>query len=57
MMGAKLVALVCKHMRAVFRAHRRALKNNVEYCERTRDHPPKVDGSGGESATEDDDEM
>ena len=29
MMGAKLAALVCKHMRAVFRAHRRALKNNV----------------------------
>jgi hypothetical protein len=34
MMGAKLAALVCKHMRAVLRAHTRdsALKNNVEYC-------------------------
>ena len=34
MMGAKLAALVCKHMRAVLRAHRRdsAFKNNVEYC-------------------------
>ena len=57
MMGVKLVALVCKHMRAVFRAHRRALKNNVEYCARTRDHPLNADGSGGESATEDDDGM
>ena len=36
MSSAKLAALVCKHMRAVFRAHRRALKNNVEYCARTR---------------------
>ena len=57
MTGAKLAALVCKHMRAVFRAHRRALKNNVEYCERKRDPPPNADGSGGGSATEDDDEM
>ena len=57
MTGAKLVALVCKHMRAVFRANRRVLKNNVEYCERKRDPPPNVDGSGGGSATEDDDEM
>ena len=43
MMCAKLAALVCNHMRAVFRAH--------EYCARTRDPPP---GSGNESATEDD---
>jgi hypothetical protein len=53
----QLAALVCKQMRAVFRAHRRALKNNVEYCERKRDPPPNADGSGGGSATEDDDEM
>ena len=34
MMGAKLAALVCKHMRAALRAQDRdsALKNNVEYC-------------------------
>ena len=40
-----------KHMRAVFRAHRRALKNNVEYCARKRD-PLSVnaDESGGESS-------
>ena len=57
MMGGKLAALVCKHMRAVFRAHRRALKNNVEHGARTRDPLPNADGSGGESATEDDDGM
>ena len=57
MMGGKLAALVCKHMRAVFRAHRRALKNNVEYCARTRDPPLNADWSGGENATEDDDGM
>jgi hypothetical protein len=37
MMGVKLAALVCKHMRAVFRAHRRALKNNIEYCASRRE--------------------
>ena len=57
MMGAKLAAQVCKHMRAVFRAHRRALKNTVEYCARTRDPPYDAGGSSGESATEDVDEM
>ena len=58
MMGAKLAALVCKHMRTVFRVHRRALKSNVEYCARTRDPPPNADGSGGESAiTENDNGM
>ena len=44
MTGAKLAALVCKHMRAVLRAHRRALKNNMEYCARTR-VPPHDAGS------------
>ena len=47
---------MCKHIRAVFRAHR-ALKNNVEYCARTRDTPPNADGNGGESATKGDDGM
>ena len=59
LMGAKLAALrrvVCKHMRAVFRAHRRALKNIVEYCARTRDPPPNAGGSGSESAIEDGDD-
>ena len=32
--GAKLVAVVCAHMRVVFLEHRKALKNNVEYCRR-----------------------
>ena len=40
MTGAKLAALVCKHMRAVFRLRRRLLKNNVEYSKRSRDPPP-----------------
>ena len=59
MTGAKLAALVCKHMRAVFRAHMRALKNNVEYCAtsetRSASPPSRQCGweSGGESATED----
>ena len=35
--GAKVVALVCAHIRAVFREHRKALKGNVEYCRRSRD--------------------
>ena len=41
---------------ASIQAHRRALKNNMEYCARTRD-PPNADESGGESATEDNDGM
>ena len=44
-------------MRAVFRAHRRALKNNMEYCARERDPPSNADGIGGESAINDGDEM
>ena len=57
MTGAKLVALVCKHMRAVFRTRRRVLKNYVEYSERSRDRPPpNAAGTGGGSAAEDDDE-
>ena len=40
MTGAKLAALVCKHMRAVFRLRRRLLKNNVEYSKRSRDPTP-----------------
>ena len=40
MIGAKLAALVCKHMRAVCRLRRRLLKNNVEYSTRSRDPPP-----------------
>ena len=49
---------MCKHMRAVFRAHRRALRNNVEYCARILPDPPSnADEIGGESAIEDDDEM
>ena len=35
--GAKVVAMVFAHMRGVFMEHRKALKNNVEYCRRTRD--------------------
>ena len=54
MTGAKLAALVCKHMRAVLRAHRRVLMNNIEYSTRARDPPLNADGSGGESATVDD---
>ena len=58
MTGAKLAVLVCKHMRhTVFRAHRSALKNrwSTDDCARTRDPPSHADGSGGESAIEDDD--
>ena len=43
MTGAKLAALVCKHMRAVCRLRRRLLKNNEEYSKRSRDPPPSVD--------------
>jgi len=35
--GAKVVAMVCAHIRAVFREHRKALEDNVEYCRRSRD--------------------
>ena len=31
--GAKVVALVCAHMRDVFREHRKALEGNVDYCQ------------------------
>ena len=37
MPGAKVVAMVCAHMRRVFTEHRKALKNNIEYCLRSRD--------------------
>ena len=37
MPGAKLAALVTKHMRTVFRKHRAALENNVGYRVRNRD--------------------
>jgi len=40
--GAKVVALVCAHMRAVFREHRKALEGNVDYCRRSRDPPRAV---------------
>ena len=35
--GAKVVAMVCAHMRGVFMEHRKALQNNVEYFRRSRD--------------------
>ena len=35
--GAKVAAMVFAHMRGVFMEHRKALKNTVEYCRRTRD--------------------
>ena len=35
--AAKVVAMVCAHMRGVLMEHRKALKNNVEYCRRSRD--------------------
>ncbi len=35
--GAKVVALICAHMHRVFTEHRKALKDNVEYCRRSRD--------------------
>jgi hypothetical protein len=57
-----MLTLFYKHIyyiRAVFRAHRRALKNNVEHsASLIRDpSPPNADGNGDESATEDDDVM
>ena len=51
MTGAKLAALVCKHMRAVFRLRRRLLKNNVKYSKRSRDPPPS-DNDGLASGTD-----
>ena len=35
--GAKVVALICAHVHRVFTVHRNALKDNVEYCCRSRD--------------------
>jgi hypothetical protein len=35
--GAKVVAMVCTHMHVVFMEHCKVLKNNVEYCRRSRD--------------------
>ena len=32
MPGTKVAAMVCAHMRCVFTEHRKALKNNIEYC-------------------------
>ncbi len=52
MTGAKLAALVCKHMRAVFRTHRRALKNDWGYSVRNRDPLPSVDMADSENALE-----
>ena len=37
MPGAKVVAMVCAHMRVVSIEHRKALKNSVGYCCRSRD--------------------
>ena len=45
MAGAKLTELVCKHMRKLFTVHRRLLKGNLEYQERTRD-PLFVNAAG-----------
>ena len=35
--GVKVVALICAHVHRVFTVHRKALKDNVEYCNRSRD--------------------
>jgi len=56
MMGAKLAALVCKHMRTLFRTHRRLLKNDVGYSERSRDPLPSEDADVVGYAEEDEDE-
>ena len=45
MAGAKLTEVVCKHMSKLFTMHRRLLKGNLEYRERTRD-PPSVNLDG-----------
>ncbi len=52
MTGAKLAALVCKHMRAVCSLRRRLLTNNMEYSKRSRDPPPSVN-DGLASGTDD----
>ena len=39
--GAKVVAMVCAHIRGVFREHRKALEDNVDYCCRSRDPPQR----------------
>ena len=56
MLGVKLAALVCKHMRTLFRVHRRLLKNDVGYSERSRDPLPSEDADGVGYAVEDEDE-
>ena len=56
MLGAKLAALVCKHMRTLFRVHRRLLKNDVGYSERSRDPLPSEDADDVGYAVEDEDE-
>ncbi len=56
MTGAKLAALVCKHMRTLFRTHRRLLKNDVGYSERKRDPLPSEDADVAGYAEEDEDE-
>ena len=35
--GAKVVAMVCAHMRVGYVEHCNALKDNVDYCRRSRD--------------------
>ena len=35
--GAKVVALICAHVHRMFTVHHKVLKNNVEYCRRSRD--------------------
>ena len=51
MPGAKVVAMVCAHMRGVFMEHRKALKNKVDYCRRSTETrgrcPWECDGMTG----------
>ena len=35
--GAKVVALICAHIHRVFTVRRKVLRDNVEYCCRSRD--------------------
>ena len=42
MPGAKLAALVAKHMRTVFTEHRKALEDDIDYSTRARDPPTPV---------------
>ncbi len=37
--GSMLATMVCEHMRRSFAEHRSALRNNVEYAQRSRDPP------------------